>query len=49
MFWGRLTVSLVRDPEDKPEFAIGMIEDITERKEAERRKSPEGIRIQRSP
>jgi len=35
MFWGRLTVSLVRDPEDKPEFAIGMIEDITERKEAE--------------
>lgn len=35
MFWGRLTVSLVRDPEGKPEFAIGMIEDITERKEAE--------------
>lgn len=35
MFWGRLTVSLVRDPEGKPQFAIGMVEDITERKEAE--------------
>jgi PAS domain S-box-containing protein len=35
IFWGRLTVSLVRDPEGKPQFAIGMIEDITERKEAE--------------
>ncbi len=35
MFWGRLTVSLVRDSTGKPLFAIGMVEDITERKQAE--------------
>lgn len=35
VFWGRLTVSLVRDPEGKPQFVIGMVEDITERKNAE--------------
>lgn len=33
--WGRLTVSLVRDEEGEPEYAIGMVEDITERKRAE--------------
>ncbi len=35
IFWARLTVSLVRDANGDPQFAIGMIEDITERKEAE--------------
>ncbi|HEX7628645.1 MAG TPA: PAS domain S-box protein, partial [Candidatus Methanoperedens sp.] len=35
IFWARLTVSLVRDAKGDPQFAIGMIEDITERKEAE--------------
>ena len=34
--WGHLTVSLVRSPAGQPEFAIGMVEDITERKLAER-------------
>lgn len=34
--WGHLTVSLVRGPAGQPEFAIGMVEDITERKNAER-------------
>src|SRR5579864_3791208 len=34
--WGHLTVSLVRSPGGEPEFAIGMVEDITERKVAER-------------
>lgn len=34
-FWGILTVSLVRDGSGKPMFSIYMIEDITERKEAE--------------
>src|SRR5579864_3192144 len=34
--WGHLTVSLVRSPAGEPEFAIGMVEDITERKVTER-------------
>jgi two-component system cell cycle sensor histidine kinase/response regulator CckA len=34
--WVRLTVSLVRGPDGNPEFTIGMVEDITERKQAER-------------
>ena len=33
--WVRLTVSLVRGPDGNPESAIGMVEDITERKQAE--------------
>jgi PAS domain S-box-containing protein len=33
--WNNLTVSLVRGPNGEPEFAIGMAEDITERKSAE--------------
>ncbi len=33
--WGRLTLSLVRGPRGEPVFAIGMVEDITERKQAE--------------
>jgi len=35
MFWARMTVSLVRDTKGDPQFAITMVEDITERKEAE--------------
>jgi two-component system, cell cycle sensor histidine kinase and response regulator CckA len=35
--WVRLTVSLVRGTDRKPQFAIGMTEDITERKRAEQR------------
>ena len=35
ILWGGLTVSLVRDPEGLPRFAIGMVEDITARKNAE--------------
>ncbi|MFZ3382687.1 MAG: PAS domain S-box protein [Candidatus Methanoperedens sp.] len=35
IFWAKLTVSLVRDAKGDPQFAIRMIEDITERKEAE--------------
>ena len=33
--WGRLTVSLVRDGDGTPEFAIGIVEDISERKRLE--------------
>ncbi|MBZ5599832.1 MAG: PAS domain S-box protein [Acidobacteriia bacterium] len=33
--WARRTVSLVRGPDGNPEFAIAMVEDITERKQAE--------------
>lgn len=34
-FWGRLSVSLVRGADGTPQFAIGMVEDITERKQIE--------------
>jgi PAS domain S-box-containing protein len=33
--WGRLTVSLVRLEQGKPLYAIGMVEDVTDRKELE--------------
>jgi PAS domain S-box-containing protein len=33
--WGRLTVSLVHNADGNPRFAMGMVEDITERKPAE--------------
>lgn len=33
--WGRLTASIARNPAPEPPFIIGMIEDITERKERE--------------
>lgn len=33
--WGRLAVSLVRDAAGIPQFIVGMIEDITERKQME--------------
>jgi PAS domain S-box-containing protein len=33
--WSRQSVSLVRDPGSKPQFAIALFEDITERRESE--------------
>jgi PAS domain S-box-containing protein len=33
--WGRLSVSLVRDAAGEPQFSIGMLEDITQRKATE--------------
>jgi PAS domain S-box-containing protein len=33
--WARLTLSLVRDPEGKPDFEVCLMENITERKQAE--------------
>ena len=35
VLWGHITVSLVRDAEGRPRFAIAMGENITERKQAE--------------
>ncbi len=35
LVWGHLTVSLVRDTHGQPAFAVGMVEDITARKQAE--------------
>jgi len=35
ILWGMLTVSLVRNAEGGPQYLIGMIENITERKQAE--------------
>jgi diguanylate cyclase (GGDEF)-like protein/PAS domain S-box-containing protein len=34
-FWGDVTISLVRDSDGEPEFYYAMVEDITERKQAE--------------
>jgi PAS domain S-box-containing protein len=34
--WGSLTLSLLRDTEDVPRFVIGVLQDITQRKEAEK-------------
>jgi PAS domain S-box-containing protein len=34
--WVRLTASLVRGPDGQPESVIGMVEDVTERKQTER-------------
>ncbi|MFA9446767.1 putative bifunctional diguanylate cyclase/phosphodiesterase [Egicoccus sp. AB-alg6-2] len=31
--WGRLTVSLLRDPDGQPDLAIGMVENVTEQRE----------------
>jgi len=33
--WANVSVSLVRDPDGEPSFAVGMVEDITKRKSAE--------------
>jgi PAS domain S-box-containing protein len=33
--WGHLTSSLIRDADGKPEFTIGMVQDMTRRKELE--------------
>ncbi|HZY65849.1 MAG TPA: PAS domain S-box protein [Rubrobacteraceae bacterium] len=35
LLWGRLKASLVRNPDGMPNFTIGMVEDITDRKRAE--------------
>lgn len=35
ILWGHLTMSLVRDTNGKPQYAIGMVEDINRRKEIE--------------
>ena len=35
VIWARLNVSLARGPDGQPAFAVGMVEDITERKHAE--------------
>ncbi|MEC4892655.1 MAG: PAS domain S-box protein [Oscillatoria sp. PMC 1051.18] len=35
LVWGNLSISLVRDSKGKPQFAVGMVENITKRKQAE--------------
>ncbi|MEC4986182.1 MAG: PAS domain S-box protein [Oscillatoria sp. PMC 1068.18] len=35
LVWGNLNISLVRDSQGKPQFAVGMVENITQRKQAE--------------
>jgi PAS domain S-box-containing protein len=35
IMWGSLTASVIRDREGKPLYSVGLIEDITERKQAE--------------
>src|SRR5271155_4595091 len=36
VFWGRLNRSLVRDSDNQPQYFIALVEDITEKKQAER-------------
>jgi PAS domain S-box-containing protein len=36
IMWGRLAVSLVRDGEGNPQFAVGMVQDITQHRQAEK-------------
>jgi len=45
--WGDLTVSLVRAPGGEPLYAVGMVEDVTERKRTERllRESEQRFRL----
>jgi PAS domain S-box-containing protein len=47
VIWGRVTASLVRSAEGEPQYGIGMVEDITERKRAEEalRESEERFRV----
>ena len=49
LIWGRLTVSLVRGARGEPQFAVGMVEDITERKrfEEERERLHEQLEVER--
>jgi PAS domain S-box-containing protein len=35
--WGHLTASLVRDADDNPEFTVGMVHDVSDRKQLEER------------
>ena len=46
ILWGKLTSSLIRDKEEKPLIGLGMVEDITKRKEAEQKlkKSEENLK-----
>ena len=37
LFWGRVTVSAVRNPEGEFQFTVAMLEDISDRKKAEER------------
>jgi len=48
VIWGQLTVSLVRNQKGEPQYAIGMIEDITERKRAEEALQELSARLLRS-
>jgi len=35
LIWGHLTISVIKDNDGKPRYAISILEDITERKQAE--------------
>ena len=44
--WGRLTVSIVRDVNNTPQYTIGMVEDITEEKRAKAQLQKEQARVE---
>ncbi len=46
--WGSLTVSLVHDEDGKPQFIVGMVEDITERKRAQEALTQRDAELQQS-
>jgi len=35
MLWGRITTSLIKSPNEEPQFIVQMVEDVTERKRAQ--------------
>ena len=48
-FWGRVTVSLVKDFQGKPIYTIGMVEDISQEKEAEEKLQESEEKLRTSP
>ena len=46
VFWGRLSVSLLREKEDGPAFGVVILEDISERKLAEQSQQESDLRFQ---
>lgn len=48
ILWGNLSVALLRDAEGRPLYAVGMVEDITERKRSERLLAEHRVELERS-
>src|SRR5437016_759900 len=47
LLWGRFTATSIKDPAGQPQYVIGMLEDITERKRAEEELQRRATELQR--